>query len=139
MTFAKGSKFYLQIEDTPGSDTWTTVGCQRSTSITHAREQIDVTGKCNMPNRTLINGGVYSVDISASGIYDNSAGQRAFEAIVQSGDIVNYKVVDEDTGDELEGPFQVSSYEKTGEYNAEVQFSSTLLSAGAITFTASTP
>lgn len=135
MAFANGTSFVLQREDTPGSGTWTTVGCQRSTSVTITNEQIDATGKCNMPARTLIEGGVHSVDISASGVYDDSASIIAFEADAQSGAIVNYKLISA-LGEELEGPFQISSFEKTGEHTDAMMFSSSLVSAGAITYTA---
>lgn len=133
MTFANGSTFVLQRETaTPG--VFETVGCQRSTAVTIATEQIDVTGKCNMPSRTLIAGGVHTVDISASGVYDDSASMIAFEADAQSGAIVNYKLIS-DLGEELEGPFQISSFEKTGDHTDAMQFSSSLVSAGAITYT----
>ena len=135
MAFANGTSFVLQREDTPGSDTWTTVGCQRSTSVTITNEPIDTTAKCNMPARNLIEGGIRSVDISASGVYDDSTAMEAFEAAAQSGAIVNYKLIS-DLGEELEGPFQISSFEKTGEHTDAMMFSSSLVSAGTITHTA---
>ena len=134
MAFANGSTFILQRE-TDVVDTFENVGCQRSTAVTIATEQIDVTGKCNMPSRALIEGGVHTVDISASGVYDDSAGMVNFEADAQTGTITKYKLIS-DLGEELEGLFQISSFEKTGDHTDALQFSSSLVSAGPITYTA---
>lgn len=139
MTFANGSNFVLQIEDAPLAGTYTTVGCQRSTSNSNATEGIDVTSKCNMPHRTLINGGVKSNDISISGVYDNSAGMILFEAAESSGAITNFKLLNPDTGDERTGPYQISGYTKTGEHTDAVGFDATLVSAGAPTDVPLTP
>jgi len=133
MSFADGASYILEIETSSGSGVFVAAGCQKNTDNPHQRTVIDVSNKCNHPHRTLIAGGVRSNDITASGIYSSEQGQQLLEAAYISGAVTTFKLANPDTNDELEGPYVVSAYSKTGDDEGAVQYSVTLLSAGAPT------
>lgn len=129
-----GKDFLVQKEEdgTPGA--YTVVGGMRSTSLTINNEQVDVTTKGDMPWRQLINCGVRSMSISLSGVFEDDAILQECLAAALSGEIKNYRLTS-GYGDQFEGPYQIASMERTGEYNGAEEYSITLESAAEITYT----
>jgi len=132
--YYKGSLFLIQVGSGGGGETFTTVACARSTSFSLNSEQIDVTSKCTMPWKTLIEGGIRSASASFSGIFNNDATLATMITKARDGVISNFKLVSA-RGDSFTGAFQVTSMERSGEYNDAEQYSFSLESSGAITFT----
>lgn len=133
MTNYKGKDFLLK------NGTWsggTTIADCRTHSLRVNNEPVDITNKSSSNYRTLLEGaGVKSVTISFSGIVSNDSGFETFQGYAWANSI-NAHAMGWADGDTLEGSFQVTSFEITGEHNGEQAFSATLESSGAYTFSA---
>lgn len=139
MAAQKGSALLLKIgaDNTAAaaSDTYTTVGGLRSTSITHNDEAVDVTTKDSSNVRELLaNGGIQTVSISGSGVFTDAASETTLKTAFGASAFSNYEVIVPDFGT-YQGKFMLASLEYAGEYNGEVTYSATLESSGSITFT----
>jgi len=141
MAVQKGSSFLLK-DNSGGSAV--TIGGLRSTSMTINGEMVDVTNKDSSTfsgssghdiGRVLGgNMGIRSMSISASGVFTDSAGENNLRGAAFTGSIVNYDLVFGD-GSDVKGAFQITSYERAGEFNGEETYSVTLESSGTITYT----
>ena len=119
------------------SNTATTIGGLRSSSITINEETVDVTNKDSSGNRELLaDGGILSMSISGSGVFTDSAAEGAFRsAALGAATFQTFTFVIPDLGS-YAGTFQVTSLEYAGEYNGEATYSFSLESSGAIAFSA---
>ena len=72
--------------------------------------------------------------ISASGVFTDATLENEVRSRAQKGTIDAYKLVFGD-GDNIAGNFQLTSYERAGEYNGEETYSLTLESSGQVTHT----
>ena len=134
MAAQKGAALLLKI-NTTGS-TYVTVGGLRSTSITLNDEAVDVTNKDSSGNRTLLaDGGVFSLSVSGSGVFTDSAAEETLRSTMNASAFKNFEIIIPDFGT-YQGAFMVASLEYAGEFNGEVTYSVTLESSGAITYTA---
>lgn len=138
MAAQKGSALLLKIgadnTASAASDTYTTVGGLRSTSITMNDEAVDVTTKDSSGIRELLaNGGVQSLSISGSGVFTDAASETTLRSAFGATDFHNFQVIIPDFGT-YTGEFMVASLEYAGEYNGEVTYSITLENSGAFTF-----
>lgn len=130
MAAEKGLSFLLKRGDGETSESFTTIGAQRSTSFTINGEAVEITSKDSSGFRILLAGaGVKSMSIAASGIYDDSATELLIETAARDETIDNYELLFE-SGDKWAGAFQVTDYENAGEHNGEVTYSLTLESSG---------
>ena len=133
MAAQKGAALLLKINTT--SSTYVTIGGLRSTSITLNDEAVDVTNKDSSGNRTLLaDGGVFSLSVSGSGVFTDTAAEETLRATMNASTFKNFQVIVPDFGT-YQGAFMVASLEYAGEFNGEVTYSVTLESSGAITFT----
>jgi len=133
MTNYKGRDFLLK------NGTWsggTTVADCRTHAVRLNNETVDITNKSSGGYRTLLEGaGTRSVQVTFGGVVSNDAGFEAFQGYAFANSI-NSHALGWGDGDTLEGSFQVTSYELTGEHNGEQTFTATLESSGSWTFTA---
>jgi predicted secreted protein len=129
-----GKGLLLQVETSSGSGTYTSIGALRETGITVGNEQVDVTDKAGAPSRELLNCGLRTYTISASGPMSDDAMLTILRARANDGDLYNFRVIS-DSGTIYTGLFQVASLERTGTYNNVEEWSVTLESGGAITVT----
>jgi len=136
--YFKGVGFLIQIEDSANPGTFINLACARSNSNAKATEPIDVTSKCSMPNRTLIEGGIQTMTWSGSGVMNDGNDMSELIAYANAGNIVNMKFIS-DYGDEYAGAFLVAAFTREGEYNDAEMFDATFESSGAITYTAPAP
>ena len=141
MAAQKGSALLLKSTPTGGSET--TIAGLRSTSMTINGEMVDITtkdsdalvsGGVTKARELLQGGGVSNMAISASGVFTDSALENDIRVRAQKGQIDTYKLVFGD-GDNITGSFQITSYERAGEYNGEETYSLTLESSGQVTHT----
>ena len=118
---------------------YTTVGGMRSTSMTINNEQVDVTDKGDVPWRQLLACGIKSMDLSLSGFFTDQVTLNTILACLASSTstsaIQQFKLVS-GRGDSVIGLFQITSCERSGEYNQAEQYSLSLASAAAISYTA---
>lgn len=138
MAAQKGAALLLKIgadnTASAASDTYTTVGGLRSTSISMNEEAVDVTSKDSSGIRELLaNGGVQTVSISGSGVFTDAASETTLRSAFGASDFHNFQVIIPDFGT-YTGEFMVASLEYAGEYNGEVTYSVTLESSGTVTF-----
>lgn len=138
MAAQKGSALLLKIGATASgsaaSDTYTTIGGLRSTSISLNQETIDVTTKDSANARELLaDAGVESVSISGSGVFTDVASEQTLQGAFGGANIPNFEIVLPDLGT-YQGKFQITTLEYAGEYNGEMTYSITLESSGAVTF-----
>lgn len=120
-------------------DVFTTVAAMKSTGLTINNEQVDVTTKSDMPWKQLLACGIRSMAISLAGVLTNNQANVSLEqdALDSSRMIRNFRLIS-GRGDIYQGPFQIGSFARTGEYNQAEQYTAALESAGAIAYTAPT-
>lgn len=138
MAAQKGSALLLKIGATASgsaaSDTYTTIGGLRSTSISLNQETVDVTTKDSANARELLaDAGVESVSISGSGVFTDVASEQTLQGAFGGANIPNFEIVLPDLGT-YQGKFQITTLEYAGEYNGEMTYSITLESSGAVAF-----
>lgn len=138
MAAQKGSALLLKIGASAAaaaaSDTYTTVGGLRSTSISLNQETIDVTTKDSANARELLaDAGVESVSISGSGVFTDATSEQTLQSVFGGANIPNFEIVLPDLGT-YQGKFQITTLEYAGEYNGEMTYSITLESSGAVAF-----
>lgn len=136
MVAQKGKDLLIKI-DMNGSGDFQTVAGLRASRITFNAETVDITNMASSGGwRELMSGtGVRSAAISGSGVFlDGDTDERA-RSLFFSGDIPEFQVIVPDFG-VIEGPFQITSIEYSGNYDGEAVYDMALASAGALVFTA---
>ena len=130
----KGKDLLLKMND--GTD-YVTVAGLRSRKIAFNAETVDVTHAESADRwRELLEGaGVKRASISGRGLFKDATSDALVRQAFFDGAINACQVVVPDFGT-IEGLFQISSLEFSGEHNGEVTFDLGLESAGALTFTA---
>jgi TP901-1 family phage major tail protein len=130
----KGKDLLLKMNDGTG---FVTVAGLRSRKISFNAETVDVTHAESVDRwRELLEGaGVKRASISGSGLFKDELSDALVRQTFFDGDVAPCQVVMPSFGT-IEGPFQISSLEFSGEHNGEVTFNIGLESAGALTFTA---
>lgn len=130
----KGKDLLLKMNN--GTD-YVTVAGLRSRKIAFNAETVDVTHAESVDRwRELLEGaGVKRASISGRGLFKDAASDALVRQAFFDGAINACQVVVPDFGT-IEGLFQISSLEFSGEHNGEVTFDLGLESAGALTFTA---
>jgi len=129
-----GVDFVIQLEDQAIPATYNTIACQRSTSGSINNEVIDVTSKCNMPWRTSISGGIQSMSLSCSGVFTDGAAIADAMDVYMNNTIANLRLIS-GYGDIFQGPYSLTSLERSGEYNDAEMYSMSMESAGVIVYT----
>lgn len=132
MTAQKGSSFLLKVGDGQPSEIFTTVGGMRVTKLVLNNQSVDATHKTSEAWKTLLEGaGIQSVTISGTGIFTDAASETMVRGYAFANSIHNYQIVF-GNGDVLSGAFQVTSYERAGEYDGEETYALTLESSGTV-------
>ena len=75
------------------------------------------------------------MSLSANGVFTDSAAEETVRSQAAANSINNYQIVS-GNGDKWQGAFLITSYQRSGNHNDDEQFSISLESSGAITFTA---
>jgi TP901-1 family phage major tail protein len=133
MPISKGRTLLLKL-GTGGSAV--TVAAMRSTRFAVNGETVEVTNKESNGLRTLLDGaGTAKLSISASGLLSGSAQATDFITRTLSRTLDSYRL-EFDNGDVIEGSFQCTSFEATGDYNGEQTYSLQLESSGTLTVSA---
>jgi TP901-1 family phage major tail protein len=136
MTAQKGKDLLLKI-DSDGAGTFQTVAGLRARRISFNAESVDVTDADSAGRwRELLEGaGVKRASISGSGIFRDAASDATVRGVFFDGAIRDWQVVVPDFGT-LQGAFQVTALEYSGEHDGELAYQMALESAGAIAFAA---
>lgn len=135
MAARNGRRLRIKLGDGSSSETFTAIAGAREDAFTLNNGEIDITDKDDATDRTLLEGGIQSIELTVSGV----AKDDSLFAKARAGTLDNYQVEWVDTGATLECAFQVGDYSETGNYDNEaVTFEATLRSSGAYTYTAGT-
>lgn len=134
---AQNGKDLLIKLDMTGAGQYQTIAGLRATRISFNAESVDITSLESSGGwRELLGGaGVRSASISGSGVFRDDATDERARQIFFNGDTPGFQVIIPDFGI-VEGPFQITSVEYSGNYNGEATYELALASAGALSFTA---
>jgi TP901-1 family phage major tail protein len=135
MAAQKGKDLLLKI-DSNGLGNFITVAGLRARRIAFNAETVDITDADSAGRwRELLAGsGVQRAAISGSGIFKDAASDAAVRIKFFDGAIDDWQFVVPDFGT-IEGAFQITSLEYSGNHDGEVSFEIALESAGALSFT----
>ena len=136
MAAQKGKDLLIKL-DMDGAGTFETIAGLRATRITFNAETVDVT---NMESaggwrELLAATAARSASISGSGVFRDAATDARARQVFFDGEIPRFQVVIPDFGI-VEGPFQITSIEYSGQHDGEAVYELSLASAGAISFEA---
>jgi len=136
MAAQKGKDLLLKI-DTDGGGTFATVAGLRTRKVAFNAESVDISNADSAGRwRELLEGaGVKRASISGAGIFKDASTDETVRQVFFDGAIRDWQVIVPDFGT-LEGAFQVTALEYSGEHNGEVAYDLALESAGEIAFTA---
>jgi TP901-1 family phage major tail protein len=130
----KGKDLLVKIDGGAG---FVTVAGLRSRKLAFNAEIVDITHaeSVNRWRELLAGAGVKRASISGRGLFKDASSDALVRQSFFDSAVNNAQVIVPDFGT-IEGPFQISSLEFSGEHNGEVTFDLSLESAGALTFTA---
>lgn len=132
MAAQKGKDILLKVDTGSG---FVTVAGLRSKRIALNSETVEITDSESAGRwRELLAGsGVQRASVSGSGIFKDAQSDADLRTIFFNGTIANWQFIVPDFGT-MEGMFQLTSLEYTGNHDGEVTFEAALESAGALTF-----
>lgn len=136
MPAQKGRDLLIKL-DQSGTGSFVTVAGLRTRTLAFNAATVDVTNTESVGQwRELLAGaGVRNARITGNGIFKNAASDALVRDTFFTGTIRNWQIIVPAMGT-VQGPFQISSLDYAGQYNAEVSFDMTLESAGELTFVA---
>jgi len=133
MPLSKGRSLLLKV-GTGGSAVL--VAAMRTTRFTVNGEAVDATTKDSNGMRTLLpDGGLAKLTISANGLLTGIAQSTDLISRTLARSVDAYRL-EFDNADVIEGNFQLTSFEVSGDYNGEQTYALTLESSGTLTLTA---
>ncbi len=136
MVAQKGKDLLLKI-DTAGNGSYQTIAGLRSRQIAFNTQSVDSTDSESAGRwRELLAGaGLRTASINGSGIFKDQASDELMRGTFFDGVIHPWQIIVPDFGT-VEGPFQITTLEYSGQHNGEMTFELVLESAGELTFTA---
>ena len=134
---AQNGKDLLIKVDMTSDGQFETIAGLRATRVSFNAETVDVTSLESQGGwRELLSGaGVRSANISGSGVFKDEDTDERARQIFFDGETPNFQIIVPEFGI-IEGPFQVSALEYSGNHNGEATYELSLASAGALSFTA---
>lgn len=136
MAARSGALMLIKVGDGAPSETFTTVGGIRNTSMILNNHPIQSNHMASgIWRESLENSGMQSLTISGDGMFTETDAEELIRGYAFAGGINNYRLIFAN-GDYITGAFVVSHYARGGDYEAEERYAITLESAGEITFTA---
>lgn len=135
MTIQRGKDLLLKLDST-GSSAFVTIAGLRARSISLNAGTVDVThSESEGEWRELLAGaGVRSASLSGAGLFTDGAADEAIRQVFFSGALRAWQIILPDFGT-LQGLFQISALEFSGQHDRELTFEISMESAGALTFT----
>jgi TP901-1 family phage major tail protein len=136
MAVQNGKDLLIKV-DLIGDGQFVTVAGLRATKIAFNAETVDVTSLNSAGGwRELLAGaGVKSASISGSGVFRDANTDARARQIFFDAEMPNFQVVIPDFG-VVQGAFQITAIEYSGNYNGEATYDISLASASVLTFTA---
>lgn len=134
MTAQKGKDVLIKLDE-DGMGSFVTVAGLRTKRLAFNSEAVDVTDADSAGRwRELLAGsGMQRASLGGSGIFKDAASDARMRTAFFNGEIIDWQLVIPDFGT-VEGPFQITALEYSGNHDGEVGFELALESAGALTF-----
>jgi TP901-1 family phage major tail protein len=134
VTAQKGKDILIKLDE-DGLGSFITVAGLRTKRLAFNSETVDVTDADSAGRwRELLAGsGVQRASLGGSGIFKDAASDARMRTAFFAGEILDWQLVIPDFGT-VEGPFQITALEYSGNHDGEVAFELALESAGAISF-----
>lgn len=134
MVAQKGKDLLLKI-DSNGLGSFVTVAGLRSKRIAFNSETVDITDaeSAGRWRELLAGSGVQRAAVSGSGIFKDQQSDARIRSCFFGGEILRWQLAVPDFG-VVDGPFQITSLEYTGNHDGEVTFEVALESAGVVGF-----
>jgi TP901-1 family phage major tail protein len=134
MPVQKGRDLLLKL-DIDG--TFTTVAGLRASRIALNARTVDITTRESAGRwRELLAGaGIRSASLTGSGLFTDAAADAAIRALFFDTEIARWQAILPDFGI-LEGSFQITALEFSGDHDGAMTYDLTLASAGELAFTA---
>lgn len=139
ITAQKGRSFLLQLASGGSPTTFTSATGLRTTGVAINGAPVDITTKSSAGWRELLpDGGVKSVDISASGIWDSGSTnlKTLMAAALAGGTLIEAQVVS-GAGDKFIGTWAVPTFNRNAPHDNAETFDVTLQSHGPVYYSAS--
>jgi len=135
MTIQRGKDLLLKLDST-GASAFVTIAGLRARSISLNAGTVDVTHSESPGEwRELLAGaGVRSASLSGSGLFKDQAADAALREVFFAGAIRAWQIILPDFGT-LQGLFQISALEYSGQHDREMTFEISMESAGQLIFT----
>lgn len=136
MAAQKGKDLLIKVDAT-GGGTFETVAGLRASRISLNAETVDATTADSAGRwRELLSGaGARSAAVTGSGIFKDATSDALVRQSFFDGTALSAQVVVPDFG-VIEGPFEISGLDYSGDHNGEATFEISLASAGVLTFAA---
>lgn len=136
MAAQKGRDLLLKL-DTTGAGAFVTIAGLRTRSLSFDAATVDITNaeSTGQWRELLAGAGVKRARVSGAGIFRDEASDMAVKDAFFAGAVKNWRIVVPDFGN-VDGLFQITSLEFTGQHSGELTFEISLESAGALTFAA---
>lgn len=136
MVAQKGKDLLLKVDST-GAGVFVTVAGVRSRGLTLNARAVDITNadSANGWRESLEGAGVKSASVSGTGVFRDDTADETVRGYFFNGSIRNWQLIVPSFG-VIQGAFQITSLEYTGDYDGEVTYALALESAGALSFTA---
>ena len=134
MPIQKGRDLLLKLDI---DDTFTTVAGLRASRIALNARTVDITTRESAGRwRELLAGaGIRSASLTGSGLFTDAAADAAIRALFFDTEIARWQAILPDFGT-LEGSFQLTALEFSGDHDGAMTYDLTLASAGELSFTA---
>lgn len=136
MTAQKGKDLLIKINST-GDGAFETVAGLRASRIALNAETVDATtaDSAGRWRELLAGAGARSAAISGSGVFKDAASDAKMRKAFFDGVNISAQIVIPDFG-VVEGPFQITALEYSGDHDGEATFEANFASAGALGFEA---
>ncbi|MEP0519659.1 MAG: phage major tail protein, TP901-1 family [Hyphomicrobiales bacterium] len=135
MSAQKGKDLLLKIYSNTTSQFETVAGL-RAKQISFNSQAVDITNSDSVGRwrELLAAAGTMQASFSGSGVFKDATTDTVVKDRFFSGEIPDWQVVIPDFG-LMEGAFQISALEYSGQHDGEVTFDMTLQSSGPLSFT----
>ncbi len=136
MAVQNGKDLLIKV-DVTGTQSFVTLAGLRATKLGFNAETVDVTTLESAGGwRELLAGaGVKSASIAGSGVFRDANTDARARQIFFDAEMPQFQVVIPSFGI-VQGAFQITSLDYAGTYNGEATYDMSIVSAGALTFTA---
>ena len=137
MTAQNGALVLIKVGNGGSPEIFSTIGGLRTSRMVLNHAVLDATNRESGPWKQLLgNAGINSLTIEGTGLFTNSASEETLRGYAFANSANNYTFIFAN-GNNVSGPFMVTAYERSGNYDEEEIYQLTLESAVTIAFAVS--